>query len=55
MPTSFCVISPASHQSCFSRSGYSSSGGSAPRSLVLADLTVAEIVFALQGVYERPR
>ncbi len=29
--------------------------GAPPRSLVLADLTVAEIVYVLQGVYERPR
>ncbi len=29
--------------------------GALPRSLVLADLTVAEIVYVLQGVYQRPR
>jgi len=29
--------------------------GAPPRSLVLADLTVAEIVYVLQGVYERSR
>lgn len=29
--------------------------GAPPRSLVLADLTVAEIVYILQGVYGRPR
>ena len=29
--------------------------GAPPRSLVLTDLTVAEIVYVLQGVYERPR
>lgn len=29
--------------------------GAPPHSLLLADLTVAEIVYVLQGVYERPR
>lgn len=29
--------------------------GAEPRSLLLADLTVSEIVYVLQGVYQRPR